>query len=159
MRRRPALALLLAACFVLPGPVSSADASQSAASQFTPLLPTLARARIPVYLPAVLPPLPDHLLRAARLAKHNSHYAVFLSRHPDFSYASLVFWMTGDRGAAARAGVRVSLGDGVTGYVFKYRGGEGLTISWSKGGDVYMIGGLRNQSQLAQAARSVVRVH
>jgi hypothetical protein len=123
-------------------------------------VPKLGKARIPVYLPSWLPPYRGRLQKAVTLYYHNTRYAVFLSRDKSFSYSSLVFWMAGDRVAADIGGKKVSLGHGITAYLNPHpHNPEGLTIGWQQGRDFYEIGGLRTESALVRAAKSVVRVH
>ena len=165
MLRRPRIllcALLIGLGLASALPLSTtvlAARHASVSSLLNPLVPKLAKARTPVYLPSWLPSFHFRLYRTAKVNTNGYRYAVYLSRDKTFSFKSLVFWMTGDRVGAEYSKKKVLLGHGVTGYLVQHPGDEGLTISWVRGGHAYMIGGLRYQSRLVRAAMSVVLVH
>jgi hypothetical protein len=166
MRRKiPTLsvALVIAGSLAL-SPVQSqgthASKQRGVAPALSPLVPKLKKARIPVYLPSQLPAFHGHVYRTVTFFHHNLRYAVFLAKDKVFTNKSLVFWMTGDQLPADKSGKKVSLGNGITGFLNPHKGSTtGLTVTWPRGKDSYMIGGLHNRAQLVAAARSVVRVY
>lgn len=128
-------------------------------SLLSPLVPKLARVQTPVYLPSQLPSFHFRIYRTARVVG-KYRYAVYLARDKVFSFKSLVFWMTGDRLFVETSKKRVALGHGVTGYLVSHtRRNGGLTLNFQRGTYGYSVGGMKDQDQLIQAGRSMVRVH
>ena len=129
------------------------------ASLLSPLVPKLAKVQTPVYLPSQLPSFHFKIYRTARVVG-KYRYAVYLARDNMFSFKSVVFWMTGDKLFVETSKKRVSLGHGVTGYLVSHtRRNGGLTLNFQRGAFGYTVGGMKNQNQLIQAGRSMVRVH
>jgi|GEM_PF-4802144 len=120
--------------------------------------------KIPVYLPAWLPKLPEPNYASAVLNPPGSDpgYVVRLANQPgdDPPQSSLLFEIYGSKamGKSKKDG-KVSLGSGRIGYLRSSEGGNaGPSIEWESKTNNYSIGKLLTKEDLIKAAKSSVLV-
>jgi hypothetical protein len=150
----------LLALVILPNGVIAAPGP---ARIFSPVLPQLGQARIPVYVPSWVPHFSRKTYPLAFIGSRGRSYELDLSFIPNSGgTAVLAFYLTAniDGLSPGPHPRRVALSDGVTGYVGSVPGtaSDSLTIRWRRNGVVYAIGRLGSVTDLLRCARSVVRV-
>lgn len=168
MLRRETLALSLGAALLWPAWISPhaaaartvAPVTAHPAPVFRPILPQLAHARMPVYLPSWLPAFPVRVYPFAGVSRGGKQYSVYLStRRSGGADANLVFTLDATAGPPDTAGRKVALERGIVAHIDPHTGGNrGPTISWAVGGYSYEIGYLYPERKLIRAARSMVAV-
>jgi hypothetical protein len=127
------------------------------AAAIVSLVPTLKRAKIPVYVPSWLPNYHRRTYPSATLVGKGRMYTVYLTttRKPGPS-GYILFWMIAEPELNTAHGTPVPVGSHLKGHVNAH-GRFGFTVSWSVNHIGYTIGG-PSRPDLLRTARSVIRV-
>jgi hypothetical protein len=132
---------------------------------FRPLLPALARTRVPAYLPTVFPEKGTARLYASMYSARPGLYEVYIEYTPNCDggdachYGDLEGRRRAASGGSLLRGALVDLGHHVTGYFVL--GGCGAscaesTISWRVGSYAYEIGAKLSRADLIAFTRSAI---
>jgi hypothetical protein len=148
-----------------------AQAANSPHRLFSPVLPKLQRAKVPVYLPTWLPKLPHPIYPFASLYQvknvrgpgttlHEYEVDLSVDKNAPCNACNAFFIMGSDGSVEITPQTHpVSLGGGRWGYVSIYQGTLGQQFQWYIGQYAYAMRCACTDAQYARIARSVVRVH
>ncbi len=155
------------------GPPRATTSTTSPAAAFDPIVPQLAAATIPVYLPSYLPAFNVTVYPAASLGNAqtaNFRWQAQLSNRPNCTVHYCEVWgMVGLSGVSLPSGWdrKVDLGALGSGYLYLNTGSNGgPSLTWIHGGNTYTVDAPNDvvndqpgQAILIHIARSLVHVH
>ncbi len=138
---------------------SPSDAEAKVVAVLKPLLPKLRKSKVPVYLPAWLPPAKSMTTSGKAYPNalvESDNYSASLSGRPGAGGSATCFYMSGSTEPCQKSGKKVDLGAGRIGYIEL---GNLMSIAWAEGKHCYRLGLAGEEADLIKAAKSVIKVY